>query len=300
MKQRVITGIVMALVGLPILFLGGYVFGACLLVLAYVGSVELFRTSTKPKNLPSAYPYVLATLPTFFILLSICKVEGLFGISLNHQLLFLLCTGVCFLILGIFTKKITIKDVFFYLFVFLYIGISFSFMYLIRQIHSNDLLIHLGNYTIEAKGLILFTFILLSTMCTDIGAYQFGMKFGKHKMAPLISPHKSWEGAISGSVFGMIMGGTFLLVLELVCDFTLFSETSLVLEIIFDYALALCITVIGQIGDLVASMIKREHEIKDYGNIFPGHGGVMDRMDSIILTMIFSGIIFVVFGILLL
>lgn len=116
---------------------------------------------------------------------------------------------------------------------------------------------------------------ILSTFASDSSAYFVGRALGKHKIAPYISPKKSWEGTIAG-VAGAIIASTVLVYLfKLPVNFW---------EVI---VLGLCISVAGQLGDLVKSLFKRNMAVKDSGNILPGHGGFLDRMDS----LAFAGVI---------
>ncbi|MCG3166473.1 MAG: hypothetical protein POELPBGB_02252 [Bacteroidia bacterium] len=122
----------------------------------------------------------------------------------------------------------------------------------------------------EYKPLILLGYFILIWVF-DSGAYLVGVNFGKHKMFPSISPKKSWEGAIGGTIF-MVM---FAYLLSLYVDDLTF----------FDWAvIGLIVVVIGTIGDLVESLLKRSVGIKDSGNIMPGHGGMLDRFDSILIS----------------
>ncbi len=126
-------------------------------------------------------------------------------------------------------------------------------------------------------------FLILSAMycawMSDTWAYFVGSKFGKHKLAPRISPKKSVEGAIGG-VFGTTL---FCVVTYFICDYTCFRNDTLnVWMILFG---AIILAVLGMCGDLSASVIKRNFGQKDFGNLFPGHGGVLDRIDSFLVTM---------------
>ncbi|TKJ35910.1 phosphatidate cytidylyltransferase [Blastococcus sp. CCUG 61487] len=112
------------------------------------------------------------------------------------------------------------------------------------------------------------TFIAV-VVCSDVGGYVAGVLFGKHPMAPSISPKKSWEG-MAGSVFACVLAGVAL--------FTLTFHASWWGGVIFGVALAIS----GTIGDLAESLIKRDLGIKDMGNLLPGHGGLMDRLDSLL------------------
>ena len=123
-------------------------------------------------------------------------------------------------------------------------------------------------------GRYLYLLILIGAWSTDTGAYFIGVFFGKHKLIPAVSPKKTVEGALGG-ILGCILGyGIYGLILDKCFDVTVHYVALLLLAIV--------IALVSQIGDLIASYIKRECEIKDFGFIFPGHGGVMDRFDSII------------------
>ena len=134
-------------------------------------------------------------------------------------------------------------------------------------------------------------------------AYQFGIKFGKHKLCPSISPKKSIEGSIAGTIAGALGGTLFMIILQ----FTLSKEYANAIKLfkidnIYLYALAifgvaLLLSIAGQLGDLIASKIKREYNIKDYGKIFPGHGGVLDRFDSSIYSFLVFIIILMISGV---
>ena len=124
-------------------------------------------------------------------------------------------------------------------------------------------------------GEYLYLLVFVGAWVTDTFAYFTGMLFGKHKLIPEISPKKTVEGAIGGTVFcigafllyGLVVGKLFSITIPNYLSLALFG---------------LVAAVVSQLGDLIASLIKREHGIKDYGKLFPGHGGVLDRFDSIL------------------
>lgn len=132
-----------------------------------------------------------------------------------------------------------------------------------------------------------------------MGAYQVGIMFGKHKLCPTISPKKTIEGSIGGSISGMIFGSASLIIGEKILNFSLLNIENSVIKILCIALISLVLTIIAQFGDLVASKLKREYDIKDYGFIFPGHGGVMDRFDSLIMTGSFLFLILSMLGVIL-
>ncbi|MBQ6606190.1 MAG: phosphatidate cytidylyltransferase [Firmicutes bacterium] len=118
---------------------------------------------------------------------------------------------------------------------------------------------------------------------TDTAAYEIGRRWGKHKLAPEISPHKTWEGAVAGLVVGSILG---IIAALITTDAGWFAA----------FIVSLFISGVGQIGDLVESKVKRLAGVKDSGNLLPGHGGILDRFDSLLLAsmfMFFLGRLFV-------
>ena len=123
---------------------------------------------------------------------------------------------------------------------------------------------------------------------TDTFAYFTGVTLGKHKFVPHISPKKSWEGAIGGTCTALIVGVLFALLYPYISDaigdkvkfFEGILEFSTAGNVVFIIILTLFLSVCSQVGDLVASKLKRAYGIKDYSNIFPGHGGILDRFDS--------------------
>jgi phosphatidate cytidylyltransferase len=120
-----------------------------------------------------------------------------------------------------------------------------------------------------------FTFVIMAftlTWCCDTGAYTFGKLFGKRKLLPSVSPKKTVEGAI---------GGTFLSIAGILVARTLLDTQLGVAEAVI---LAIAASVVGQLGDLVESMIKRDAKIKDASTTIPGHGGILDRFDSLLFT----------------
>lgn len=124
----------------------------------------------------------------------------------------------------------------------------------------------------QGKGLILYLFC--QVWAADTGAYLAGKRFGKHKLIPQVSPGKSWEGAL---------GGLALVMLVALVSLSYFQPPSLLAW----FALALAITIISIFGDLFISILKRRCNLKDTGALIPGHGGVLDRLDSLIATLPF-------------
>ena len=122
-----------------------------------------------------------------------------------------------------------------------------------------------------SNAILPYTFIVV-TIASDIGGYAAGVLFGKHPMAPVISPKKSWEG-FAGSALACVVAGWLLV------DFLLEGDWYV------GVALGLIVVVMATLGDLVESVIKRDLGIKDMSQVIPGHGGLMDRLDSLLATV---------------
>lgn len=149
-----------------------------------------------------------------------------------------------------------------------------------------------GAFTVlYSFGLRFIVYLLAITVFTDTFALVFGMLFGKHKMAPTISPKKTWEGAIGGTATALVLGTVIISMYSLISpvfhgesieffDEIIKEDFSTFGNIVVAVVLSLFLSICSQIGDLVASKLKRAYGIKDYSNIFPGHGGILDRFDS--------------------
>jgi phosphatidate cytidylyltransferase len=143
-----------------------------------------------------------------------------------------------------------------------YVSIMLSYIYQVRMLEDGAFLVWL---------------IFIGAWGSDTCAYCVGIKIGKHKVTPKLSPNKSLEGCIAGVVGAALLGFLYATALQ---NYITEIENPQVLFTIIGAASS----IISQIGDLAASAIKRNHEVKDYGNLIPGHGGILDRFDSIIFT----------------
>lgn len=132
----------------------------------------------------------------------------------------------------------------------------------------------------EQFGIYLIFFALISALATDTGAQLTGMAIGKHKMSPNISPKKTVEGAVGGLIFSLILNAVAIVIYNKVALVPL--EASMVTVLL---ACCMPVSFMGMMGDLSASVLKRNFDVKDFGRIFPGHGGVMDRLDSSLFTL---------------
>ena len=263
MKKRIISAIVLILiVALPI-YLGEQFFAFLVGIAALLGFKELLDLKKTHHKIPF-WMCALAILSLMLIVFS-----NFNGGSLTQGITYkaLLFTIFSLLIPIIIYKndKYTAQDAFFLIGSVLFLGLGFSSFILARARSGG-------------RGEMgLFIYLILIPMITDTFAYILGTLIGKHKMAPIISPHKSWEGFACGLIAGTIIPSLFYLI-----ALDDFSWKIIILTAI--------LSLVGQVGDLVFSKIKRENDIKDYSKLIPGHGGILDRLDSMIfifMTFIF-------------
>ena len=251
MKQRILTAVIGIIVVAPIIVYGNWPF----MILAYLlATIALFEMIRMYKPSIHFIYFFISLLFLWFILVPTTEIS-IYGYTMS-KLNLLLVLAILLLVMMVFSKnKFNFDQASFVFFATVYVGMSFYFVIDTRMM-----------------GLALFLFILFIIWATDSGAYFIGKFLGKRKLWPSISPNKTIGGAVGGIIFALIVAGIF----QLVYPF----EHSFIMILI----LAAAISIIGQIGDLVASAMKRHYDIKDFGNIFPGHGGILDRFDSLLFV----------------
>lgn len=248
MKKRLISAFVALAIFIPLVIIGGIwlKLAACVLgVLAIKEFLDLPHKNKRPKYV-DVIIYALTILLVFMD--ERREVYYLFAI-LIPMLMVIYCND---------NKKYNADDAFKFIGMSILIGTIFHAFLVIRE-----------------KSLMLFIYLFLITTLTDTYAHLSGSLVGRHKLAPKISPNKTWEGAIIGGIFGTLCAATFYYI---VID----SNVSVLLLLM----ITLILSSLGQLGDLFFSAVKRNHDIKDFSNIMPGHGGVLDRLDSIIFVII--------------
>ena len=292
MKQRTITAILMIIILVPFFLLGNIFSTVLLSILAYIGTYEIISIHQQKSNIPNICKYIIPLFSSMIVLI-------ISYFELIDIVYVLLVQLMCLMILPIFNKKILFKDVIIFIFSIIYCGVCFGIVSYLRNINLFKLTsaeISSFSSNLNPDGLLLICYVLLVTMSTDIFAYIFGIKFGKHRLCPTISPKKSIEGAIFGTVFGAIFGTIFMIICRnyfssIVAFVEVFKIDNIYLYILISFAISIVLSIAGQLGDLIASKIKREYDVKDFGKIFPGHGGVLDRFDSAIYGCLVFAII---------
>lgn len=249
---RLISGICLVAILLLVMWAGGiWVFLATFLV-ALIGMFEYYRAIGIEKSAPGIAGYICCAA---FYLMTFTKSSSESEIFIVVSLMVIMaCYVLCFPRFSIEQAAEAFLGV-------VYPGVMLTYVYRVR---------------IAPDGFFLVWLIFLSAWGCDTLAYCAGRLFGRHKMTPVLSPHKTVEGAVGGTVGAALLGFLFSMV---------FADELALKNPVLACTLACGIgAVISQIGDLTASGIKRNHGIKDYGHLIPGHGGIMDRFDSVIFT----------------
>ena len=256
MKTRVISAIVALALLVPIILHGGLIFDITVYVLGILGLKEFLAVKNTKKEIPTFIKFISYALLTLIMLL-----------NTNNELSF---TMDYRLVAGLFTmlliptvlyhdrKRYSTNDAFYLIGGIFFIAVSMSLFILIRH-----------------TRLALLVYLFLISIMTDTFAYFTGRLIGKHKLLEVVSPNKTWEGMFGGTLIGSFVATSFYIVV-------VNPDVSVILIAL----VTIFLSIIGQFGDLVFSAIKRYFGVKDFSNIMPGHGGVLDRFDSIIFIML--------------
>ena len=255
MKARIISAITMIFIAVPLLLYGGLPFKIFVTILGGLSLFELFGVREKEKKFPMILKILLLIIFCLIVFFGNVNTES---IHMDYKFLILLF-DVLFLPVVFINdnSKYNISDALFLIGSVVFLGTVFNLITIIRE-----------------KDLLYFIYLLLITIFTDTFALLCGKFMGKHKLCEKISPNKTIEGAVGGSILGTIIAIIFyVLVINYNANILILIVTTLLLSII------------GQIGDLFFSSIKRTYNVKDYSNLIPGHGGILDRFDSFIFVV---------------
>ena len=256
MKTRIISAIIAALIVIPLVYFGGFPYRIAVGIVAAIGYTEFLMAYEKKKKLPDLIKIIsYIGLYTMFIINVLNK--GVFDINYK-TIIFMLLIFLIPIILYHDDKKYNTTDALYLIGGTLLLGLAFSILYTIRE-----------------SGIETILYLVIITISADTFAYFTGVLFGKHKMIPSISPNKTWEGAIGGIIFSVTLASIYYV--------TYLNPDKNLISVIL---MTLLLTVISIFGDLIFSAMKRHVNIKDFGNIMPGHGGILDRIDSLILVLL--------------
>ena len=249
---RLLSGIALVIVLLATGILGGKILWGFCLAISLIGLYEFYKVFKIEKTL-GVVGYVFAAAYYLSLLFYNGTVNGALFLAIELMV-----------VAGVYVlkyPKYNTEQVFASILGLLYLPLMLSYIYQIR---------------IAEDGLYSLWLIFICSWGCDTCAYCVGMLFGKRKLAPVLSPKKSIEGAIGGVAGAAVLGAIYGVAVN---NSMVMENAPLVFAIICAVG-----AVISQFGDLIASGIKRQHNIKDYGKLIPGHGGILDRFDSVIFT----------------
>lgn len=250
MKKRVISAVIALLISLPLVYIGGVPFYILAIIISLLAFKEMLDLITND------YWIRLVSYINFLFLIGNSIIQKNFSSILDFKVL-----GIILLIYGLLllfnhkNKKFNVEKCFYLIGITLFLGTAFATLIILRNM-----------------SLYYFIYVFLITIMNDTFAHSIGTLFGKHKINE-ISPNKSWEGCLGGAFFGVLISVLFYLIF-------INSDIDIFLLIF----ITLFLSILGQLGDLFFSQIKRSYKIKDFSNIMPGHGGMLDRFDSVIFV----------------
>ena len=252
-KTRLLSGILLVIIALLTIISGGDILFATILAISLIGMTEIYKILDVNKKLLGFVGYAAAIV--YFALIRFGFTEWITMFTIT----FLIVLMAVFVFTYPKYRSEHIMLAFFGLF---YVAFMLSYVYQIRMLE---------------QGAFLVWLVFFCSWGCDTCAYCVGVTMGKHKLAPVLSPKKSIEGAVGGVGGAARLGAAYA---ALINRFAPGADAN-----VLSYALICAVGgVISQVGDLAASAIKRNHDIKDYGKLIPGHGGILDRFDSVIIT----------------
>ena len=256
MTKRVISAVVLVLLIVPLLFIGGLPFNILLSALSICALYEIFHMKENKEKLPLIIKLIAYILVVFLTYNTVNIID--FQYHLDYKIMALIIfVFLCPIVFINDFKKYNIVDSLYTIGSVLFIGLSFS------------LLVALRNYDLKY-----ILYLAIITVVTDTFALFTGKLVGKHKFTS-ISPNKTIEGLVGGTLMGTFVAVAFY--------HTFINPSISLLFIIF---ITILLSLVGQIGDLVFSSIKRYYGMKDFSDLIPGHGGILDRFDSLIFVVL--------------
>lgn len=313
MLKRLLTGSIIVLVILgffALRFVSTYFFDALIAFIAVMGTYEVCKVFEKNNKFNDKYfimCYPLAILLTLILCVNFNVSELIyFAIIIGESLIFILSMYLYNFFTKKFNNKIMLesnyegtektfiaKKLTLDITLLFYPAFILSTMFFLNHIADFG---YFGGDSNVLVGMLFLLMLFVVTMFTDTGAYLIGSGLRGPKLCPKISPNKTISGAVGGLLSGIFGGLLVYFILNFIPSFAdIFFANNISIWMFLIYGIVA--SVVTQIGDIFASYIKRKNNVKDYGNIFPGHGGVMDRMDGIafnlIVTTIFAFIMFI-------
>ena len=288
-RTRLLSGIVLIILALAIIYAGGWFMAGALCIISLIAFFELTKATgvhTHGKKINGLEIAGVVFIMLYYVLLCGCMVvtQGNYDLAVMFIVpgLGIVMSLIVFMMVYVFSfPKFKAGQVMACFFEFIYAPILLSFLLFIREGWQ--------------YGIYLVWFVFLCSWGSDTCAYCVGVLFGKHKMTPKLSPKKSIEGAIGGIVGAALLFGLYAYFLTEKIRFGLDGCIVSYSNVVAAMCLGAIGALVSMIGDLAASAIKRDYEIKDYGKLIPGHGGIMDRFDSVIIVapIIFLGLLLI-------
>lgn len=274
-RTRLLSGILLVAIALGVFLAGGALLAVVILGVSLIAYQELTAAcKVRGEGVQPSAPVIVGLVMTLVYYVVICLALARDMDSAFPAMVLVIVTAfLAFLFAYVFTfPKYHANQIMAAMFSFLYGPVMLSFLYLLREGFDD--------------GIYLVWFVFLASWGSDTCAYCVGVLIGKHKMTPKLSPKKSVEGAVGG-----ILGAALLFVLY--THFVINQYTTTTLSLPLAAVLGAVGALVSMVGDLAASAVKRDHGIKDYGKLIPGHGGIMDRFDSVIVAgpIVFLGIV---------
>lgn len=255
-KTRLISGIILVLIALATIICGGPVLFATLLGVSWIGMQEFYKATGVRKDGWGCLEIICYVCITVYYL-------AVWQLPVSFHTPALVLSVLLLMAVYVFTyPKYQTSQIVSALFGIVYVGVMLSYVLQTRLLDGGAFLVWL---------------IFLCSWGCDTCAYCVGVLFGKHKMAPVLSPKKSVEGAVGGVIGAALLGAFYAWAIAS------YNPNSAHTPMIYAIICAVG-ALVSMVGDLAASAIKRQQKIKDYGTLIPGHGGILDRFDSVIFT----------------
>ena len=298
---RTITAISMALVLIPAVVIGDLFFVVPIVLVSFVAFYEYINVLSTKKypRFIDIFTFLMTIILTYWVWakqgLTSTLLNGDGHIITNDISISTLALATMMLLLFLFSMmytKFDVTDVCYLLTMALLISLGFQSLFFLRFSPMSSLSGFYDYNGHHMQSSLLLFYVAIGSFASDIGAYGTGILFGKHKMNPRISPKKTWEGFVGGVVLSFVVSFAYAMILD--------ANGIPLLKGILDHDhwywvlfLSLTMPVVSVIGDFIFSTIKRHYEIKDFSNILPGHGGILDRIDSVLVTSLYVTLILI-------
>lgn len=313
MKTRIITSIVLALICLPCAFVGGWFYFALIFLIVAISTHEIVSVERKRRFSLFIYIFCFAIMYSLvywvFIKNQVLQfrddpanyffaIEKGFNTLSVSTIAIAVASGVFFLVV-LTNEKFTIHDASYLFTMIIVVALGMQALLFMRYYPYSKFAFGSSGSTIDTTAPIfeylhsafLLLYLALGVMINDMGAYFIGVLFGRNKVNPRISPKKTWEGLFGGIIVSFLISVSFALFVDaLGMPILPFLTAEKWYWIVL---LSLAMPIIGNLGDFTLSSVKRHYEIKDFGTILKGHGGVLDRLDSALFSAVVVAILII-------